>query len=180
MGFDEYFPLAEQFGVPIVITGFEPVDMLEGVLRTVRQLEAGQATVDNQYSRAVRREGNLQSKALIEEVFEVCDRKWRGIGSIPMSGYRLRPAFADFDAEKLFEVEDIFTQESAVCISGDILRGIRKPLDCPAFGRECTPQNPLGATMVSSEGACAAYYAYGRHLAGKQSESDLVQIGAGK
>jgi len=177
MGFDEYPPLAERFHVPIVITGFEPLDMLEGVFRVVRQLEAGTATVENQYGRAVRREGNPQSKALIEEVFEVCDRKWRGVGNIPMSGYRLSPEYRDFDAERLFEVRDIFTEESSVCISGEILRGMRKPPDCPAFGKTCTPQNPLGATMVSSEGACAAYHAYGRHLASKQSRPELVQIG---
>jgi len=177
MGFDEYPPLTERFHVPIVITGFEPVDMLEGVFRVVRQLEAGTATVENQYGRAVRREGNPQSRALIEEVFEVCDRKWRGVGNIPMSGYRLRPEYRDFDAEYLFEVHDIFTEESSICISGEILRGMRKPPDCPAFGKTCTPQNPLGATMVSSEGACAAYHAYGRHLASKQSRPELVQIG---
>jgi hydrogenase expression/formation protein HypD len=180
MGFEEYPPLAEQFHVPIVITGFEPVDMLEGVLRVVRQLEAGEAKVENQYGRAVRPEGNLRSRALIEEVFEVCDRKWRGVGNIPMSGYRLRPEFSEFDAEKLFEVENIFTQESSVCISGEILRGMRKPPDCPAFGKACTPQNPLGATMVSSEGACAAYYAYGRHLESKKNPAGPVQIGAGR
>jgi hydrogenase expression/formation protein HypD len=176
MGYEEYPPLVEEFGVPIVITGFEPVDMLEGVLRVLRQLEVGEASVENQYGRAVRREGNPQSRALIEEVFEVCDRKWRGVGNIPMSGYRLRPAFHEFDAERLFQVDDIFTQESSICISGDILRGMRKPPDCPAFGKTCTPQNPLGATMVSSEGACAAYYAYGRHLESKQRPPELVQI----
>ncbi len=180
MGCQEYPPLAERFGVPIVITGFEPIDMLEGVLWVVRQLEAGTAKVENQYGRAVREEGNLQSRALIEEVFEVCDRKWRGVGSISMSGYRLSAAYRDFDAERLFEVEDIFTEESKVCISGDILRGLRKPPDCPAFGKTCTPQNPLGATMVSSEGACAAYHAYGRHLGGKNARQELVQIGMGK
>jgi hydrogenase expression/formation protein HypD len=178
MGTDEYPPLAERFHVPIVITGFEPVDMLEGVFRTVRQLEAGEATVENQYGRAVRREGNPQSIALIKSVFEVCDRKWRGVGNIPMSGYRLRPEYHDFDAERIFEVENIFTEESSVCISGEILRGMRKPTDCPAFGKTCTPQNPLGATMVSSEGACAAYYSYGRHLADKHGRPELVQIGA--
>jgi hydrogenase expression/formation protein HypD len=180
MGCDEYPPLSEKFHVPIVITGFEPVDMLEGVLRVVRQLEAGEATVENQYGRAVRPEGNPQSRALIAEVFEVCDRKWRGVGSIPMSGYRLRPAYRDFDAERLFEVADIFTEESSVCISGEILRGMKKPPDCPAFGKSCTPLNPLGATMVSSEGACAAYHAYGRHLAAKHHGPELVQIGAGR
>jgi hydrogenase expression/formation protein HypD len=164
MGYTEYEPIASRYGVPIVITGFEPIDLLEGVLRTVKQLEKGQAEVENQYGRAVRREGNLQSRRLIDEVFEVCDRKWRGIGSIPMSGYRLRKEFRDHDAERLFDVVRLETQESTVCISGDILRGLKKPHHCPAFGKECTPQNPLGATMVSAEGACAAYHAYGRHL----------------
>jgi hydrogenase expression/formation protein HypD len=164
MGCSEYGPIAGQFKVPIVITGFEPVDMLEGVLMTVRQLEAGQARVENQYARAVRPEGNASSKKLLEDVFEICDRKWRGVGLIPQSGYRLRPDYADFDAEKIFHVDAINTEESTVCISGEILRGLKKPHDCPAFGKTCTPQNPLGATMVSSEGACAAYYAYGRHL----------------
>jgi hydrogenase expression/formation protein HypD len=184
VGFEEYEPLAKKFNVPIVITGFEPVDMLDGVLRTVKQLESGQATVENQYSRTVKREGNLQSRKLIDEVFEVCDRKWRGVGMIPMSGYRLRPAFADFDAELRFSVESIQTEESSICISGEILRGLKKPHDCPAFGVQCTPENPLGATMVSSEGACAAYFNYGR-VAAKSAKagaakSDLVQIGAGR
>jgi len=165
MGCAEYEPIAKRYNVPIVITGFEPVDMLEGVLMTVRQLEAGQATVENQYARAVRPEGNPQAKKLIEEVFEICDRKWRGIGTIPRSGYRLRYEYRDHDAERLFEVDDIETQESSVCISGEILKGMKKPHECPAFGVACTPQTPLGATMVSAEGACAAYFAYGRHLA---------------
>jgi hydrogenase expression/formation protein HypD len=164
MGCGEYEPLARRYRVPIVITGFEPLDMLEGVLRAVRQLEAGRAEVENQYARAVRPEGNPQAKKLIEDVFEVCDRKWRGVGAIPASGYRLRPEYRDHDAERLFEVGGIETQESSVCISGQILRGLKKPHECPAFGKECTPRTPLGATMVSSEGACAAYFAYGRHL----------------
>jgi hydrogenase expression/formation protein HypD len=164
MGTDEYEPLVRRHRVPIVVTGFEPLDLLEGVLRTVRQLEAGRAEVENQYGRAVRREGNPQSKQLIDEVFEVCDRKWRGVGLIPGSGYRLRDEYRDHDAERRFEVDTIETQESSVCISGEILKGLKKPHDCPAFGKQCTPQAPLGATMVSSEGACAAYYSYGRHL----------------
>ena len=186
MGYDEYPPLARRYGVPIVITGFEPVDMLEGVLMAVRQLEEGRAEVENPYSRVVRREGNARSLELIAEVFEVCDRKWRGVGLIPMSGYRLRDAYRDHDAERLFDVAGIETEESSVCISGQVLRGLKKPHECPAFGGECTPQNPLGATMVSSEGACAAYYAYGRHLESKQATKSrngrapqLVQIGAG-
>jgi len=164
MGYGEYEPIARRFGVPIVITGFEPLDLLEGLLRTLRQLEEGRAEVENQYGRAVRPEGNPASRSLIESVFEICDRKWRGIGLIPASGYRLRPEFHDHDAERRFSVADIHTAESSVCISGEILKGLKKPHDCPAFGRACTPQNPLGATMVSSEGACAAYFAYGRHL----------------
>jgi hydrogenase expression/formation protein HypD len=178
MGYEEYEPIARRYHVPIVITGFEPVDMLEGVLRTVRQLEAGEAQVENQYSRCVRRDGNAQSKKLMEEVFEICDRKWRGVGIISKSGYKLRYEYRAHDAERLFEVDDIETLESSVCISGQILRGLKKPCDCPAFGKECTPQNPLGATMVSAEGACAAYHAYGRHLeATRKPAEQLVTIG---
>jgi hydrogenase expression/formation protein HypD len=162
MGITEYEPIVRRYRVPIVVTGFEPIDMLEGVLRTVRQLEAGKAEIENQYARAVRREGNPQSKKLIDDVFEVCDRKWRGVGLIPKSGYKLRNEYRDHDAERLFEVDAIRTQESAVCISGQVLRGLKKPHQCPAFAKECTPQTPLGATMVSAEGACAAYYHYGR------------------
>ena len=171
MGTAEYGPIAGRFGVPIVITGFEPLDLLEGILRTLQQLEDGRAEVENPYARAVRAEGNPASRRLIEDVFEVCDRKWRGVGMIPGSGFRLHPEYRDHDAERLFEVADIETQESSVCISGQILKGRKKPHDCPAFGRDCTPQTPLGATMVSSEGACAAYHAYGRHL-------ELIQVGA--
>jgi hydrogenase expression/formation protein HypD len=164
MGCAEYGPIAERYRVPIVITGFEPLDLLDGVLRAVRQLEEGRAEVENAYARVVRPEGNPASKRLIEDVFEVCDRKWRGIGTIPQSGYRLRHDYRTHDAEGRFEVDDIETRESPLCISGEILKGRKKPHDCPAFGSLCTPRNPLGATMVSSEGACAAYYAYGRHL----------------
>ena len=165
MGCGEYEPIAARYRVPIVITGFEPLDLLEGVLRVVRQLEADRAEVENQYARAVRPEGNPASRRLIEDVFEVCERKWRGVGAIPGSGLRLRDEYRDHDAERLFAVADLQTAESAVCISGLILRGLKKPHECPAFGKECTPQTPLGATMVSAEGACAAYHAYGRHLA---------------
>ena len=187
MGESEYLPLAQRFRVPIVITGFEPLDLLEGILRTVQQLEAGRAEVENQYGRAVRPEGNPESQRLIEQVFEICDRKWRGIGAIPQSGYRLRADYRNFDAEERFQVEHLHTHESKVCISGQILRGLRKPHECPAFGKECAPQSPLGATMVSSEGACAAYYAYGRHLEtvgtsrlihGANSELLMPQLGA--
>jgi hydrogenase expression/formation protein HypD len=145
-----------------VVTGFEPVDILEGTLMALQQLEGGTALVQNQYPRVVKREGNPAAIALVNEVFELCDRKWRGIGPIPASGYRLRQEFQAHDAERVFEVEQIGAGESPVCISGKILQGVRKPFQCPAFGKECTPDHPLGATMVSAEGACAAYYRYGR------------------
>ena len=164
VGYQEYEPLARSYNVPVVITGFEPVDMLEGLYQAIRQLEEGRAEVENAYGRAVRRAGNAASRTLIDEIFEVCDRKWRGVGEIPRSGLRLRPAYAAFDAERRFDVAAIETHESNICISGDILRGVRKPKDCPAFATACTPSSPLGATMVSAEGACAAYFAYGRHL----------------
>jgi hydrogenase expression/formation protein HypD len=162
MGYEEYEPLADRFGIPIVITGFEPLDLLEGVYRCVRMLEEGRHGVENQYARAVQRAGNTAALRLIRDVFEVTDRKWRGIGTIPRSGFRLSPAYAEFDAEQRFEVEGLRVAESSVCISGLILQGLKKPHECPAFGKTCTPENPLGATMVSSEGACAAYYHYGR------------------
>jgi hydrogenase expression/formation protein HypD len=164
MGYREYEPLAARFHVPIVITGFEPIDLLQGTLMTVRQLEEGRAEVENQYPRVVKREGNLVAQKLVNNVFEVCDRKWRGVGSIPKSGYKLRWEFRDHDAERIFDIKDIDTPEPANCISGLVLRGVKKPHHCPAFGKECTPDHPLGATMVSAEGACAAYYAYGRYL----------------
>jgi hydrogenase expression/formation protein HypD len=164
MGYREYEPIADRFRVPIVITGFEPLDILEGVLMTVRQLELGKCEVENQYPRVVKRDGNLAAQDLVNKVFEIGDRKWRGVGSIPKSGYKLRYEFRDHDAERVFEVEGIDTREPDICISGLVLRGIKKPHDCPAFGKQCTPEHPLGATMVSAEGACAAYYAYGRHL----------------
>jgi hydrogenase expression/formation protein HypD len=176
MGTAEYEPIVRRYRVPIVITGFEPVDMLEGILGVVRQLESGRAEVENPYARAVRPQGNLASRRLVDEVFEVCDRKWRGVGRIPKSGYRLRFEFRDHDAERRFEVEDIATNEPAQCISGQVLRGLKKPRDCPAFGKACTPETPLGATMVSAEGACAAYYAYGRHLGGRAART-LVPLG---
>ena len=164
MGYREYEPLAERFRVPIVITGFEPVDILQGALMALRQLEAGTHTVENQYPRVVSRDGNRVAQDLVNNVFEVCDRKWRGVGSIPKSGYKLRYEFRDHDAERIFDVKEIDTQEPANCISGLVLRGVKKPHDCACFGKQCTPETPLGATMVSAEGACAAYYAYGRHL----------------
>jgi hydrogenase expression/formation protein HypD len=163
MGYREYEPIAAHYRVPIVITGFEPIDILDGVLHTVRLLEAGEARVENQYSRVVSRMGNAAARRLIWSVFDVCDRKWRGVGAIPKSGLRLRYEFRDYDAEHRFDVGAMETLEPAVCMSGQILRGLKKPHDCPAFGSACTPERPLGATMVSAEGACAAYYAYGRH-----------------
>lgn len=163
MGYREYEALARHYKVPVVITGFEPVDLLDGVLKTVTQLERGEVLVENQYSRVVERAGNGAAQRLIWSAFEVCDRKWRGIGTIPKSGLRLRYELHEHDAEKRFDVGDLETLEPAQCISGQILRGLKKPHDCPAFGHRCTPASPLGATMVSAEGACAAYYAYGRH-----------------
>src|SRR6185436_5489800 len=162
MGTREYESLCARYRVPIVITGFEPIDLLEGILMSVRQLEEGRAAVENQYARAVADEGNVPARDLIFEVFEVGDRKWRGVGSIPKSCYRIRHEYRRHDAERRFEVEEIATEESALCVSGLVLRGLKKPCDCPAFGKECTPEHPLGATMVSAEGACAAYYQYGR------------------
>lgn len=179
MGYHEYEPICKRFRVPIVITGFEPLDLLEGALMTLRQLEEGRAEVENQYPRIVRPEGNRKAQDLVNQVFEVCDRSWRGVGAIPKSGYKLRWEFRDHDAGRIFQVDEIDTKEPEACISGEILRGIKKPHQCPAFGKECTPEHPLGATMVSAEGACAAYYAYGRHLqaagrGSKERESDLV------
>jgi hydrogenase expression/formation protein HypD len=163
MGFWEYEPLAKKYKIPIVVTGFEPVDILHGILDCVHELEAGRFGVANAYARSVSRDGNQPAQAVIEKVFEMTDRAWRGIGVIPMSGYRLRKEYAFYDAEKRFpEIQTIETHESPLCISGLVLQGRKKPLECPAFGKECTPQTPLGATMVSSEGACAAYYRYGR------------------
>jgi len=164
MGWTEYEPLAERYRVPMIVTGFEPLDLLEGILMAVRQLEQGRATVENQYARAVNREGNPEARRMIGRVFEVCDRAWRGIGVIPQSGYRLREEFHEYDAERVFQVESVHAEEPAICISGQVLQGYAKPHECPAFGSACTPQTPLGATMVSAEGACAAYYNYGRHL----------------
>lgn len=162
MGFEEYFPLAEKYHVPIVVTGFEPLDILQGVLMTVQQLESGRAEVENQYSRAVRREGNQPARELIRKVFRVIPRKWRGIGEIPQSGLGLSEAYAGFAAEKRFGLESHRVDEPAECIAGLVLQGLKKPHECPAFGTRCTPEHPFGATMVSSEGACAAYYRYRR------------------
>jgi hydrogenase expression/formation protein HypD len=160
MGTHEYEAICARYGTPIVVTGFEPVDLLEGALRAVQQLERGQAQVENQYARVVRRDGNEASRALLREVFEPCDRIWRGIGVLPASGLRLAPAYRSYDAEHRFEVQTIAPVEPSSCISGQVLRGLKKPPECPAFGTTCTPRTPLGATMVSSEGACAAYFQY--------------------
>jgi hydrogenase expression/formation protein HypD len=162
MGTEEYPPLCDKYGVPIVVTGFEPLDILEGIRRTVLQLESGRHELENAYPRAVQTEGNAAAKAMLLDVFEVTDRAWRGIGMIPSSGWRLSYAYRDYDAEHRFSVTDIHTEESQVCRSGEVLQGLIKPHQCEAFGTVCTPRNPLGATMVSSEGACAAYYLYRR------------------
>ncbi|BBB48697.1 hydrogenase formation protein HypD [Pelolinea submarina] len=162
MGYEDYKPIAQQYGVPMAVTGFEPLDLTLGILDTVRMLEKGEVKIVNSYSRAVTREGNRIAQQIIADVFEPCDRQWRGIGLIPMSGWKLKSDYVDYDAELKFQVQDIQTKESEVCISGQILQGLKKPNQCPAFGTLCTPQNPLGATMVSSEGACSAYYRYAR------------------
>jgi hydrogenase expression/formation protein HypD len=162
MGWTEYEPIAERYGVPIVVTGFEPLDLLEGILMAVRQLETGRAEVENQYARAVRRDGNTEARDAIARVFRVTDRVWRGIGTIPVSGLRLADEYASFDAERRFAVEDITATENPSCISGRILTGNALPVDCPAYGTACTPRTPLGAPMVSSEGTCAAFYSAGR------------------
>jgi hydrogenase expression/formation protein HypD len=162
MGYGEYLPIADRYRVPIVVTGFEPVDILQGIAMTVRQLEAGRAEVQNQYARSVRREGNVLAQDVMMEIFEPTDRRWRGIGEIPMSGFRINRAYSDYDAEARFELAAIQAQESPLCIAGLVLQGLKKPQDCPAFGAACTPEFPLGAPMVSSEGACAAYYHFGR------------------
>lgn len=164
VGYEEYFPLAAKYNVPFVVTGFEPLDILQGIYMTVRQLESGRAEVENQYARCVRREGNLPAQKIVADVFEIVPRKWRGIGEIDHSGLGLRPAYADFDAERRFGLTGYTADESSECISGQILQGRCKPHECPAFGTRCTPEHPLGATMVSSEGACAAYYRYRLHV----------------
>jgi len=165
MGYWEYPPLAAKYRVPIVVTGFEPLDILQGVLMVVQQLESGRAEVENQYTRAVRREGNQSAQEIIRKVFKVVPRKWRGVGEIPQSGLGLNDTYAAFDAEKKFGLADHHVDEPAECLSGLVLQGQIKPHECPAFGTRCTPEHPLGATMVSSEGACAAYYRYRRQPA---------------
>ena len=158
MGTEEYYPLSEKYNIPIVITGFEPLDLVQGIYMAICQLEEGVHKVENQYARVVKDEGNLAAKKVIQQVFEVGNREWRGIGEIPNSGYRIKKEYEVFDAETKFNIENIKVPESSECIAGEILRGIKKPKECPAFGKICNPSNPLGAPMVSSEGACAAYY----------------------
>jgi len=173
MGYWEYPPLADRFEIPIVVTGFEPLDLLDGIRRAVMQLEKGQHHVENAYERIVTYAGNLQAQQLLAEVFEVTDRAWRGIGVIPNSGWRLNAKYRSFDAEERFQIAGIHSEESPLCKAGDVLRGAIKPAECPAFGKECTPRHPLGATMVSSEGACAAYFNYGRFI----SAAELAGVG---
>ena len=167
MGYRQYEALSREFHVPMVVGGFEPLDLLEAIHMLVMQLEAGRAEVENQYVRSVSYEGNLPAQRILEEVFEVSDRKWRGVGLIPQSGFRLRPEFAAYDAEKVFEFTGTPAEEPAECVSAQVLQGLKKPIECPAFARACTPENPLGAPMVSPEGACAAYYHYRRHAVGR-------------
>ena len=162
MGYWEYPEIATQYGIPMALTGFEPLDIVQGILANVQQLEAGRVDIENSYPRAVTFEGNKPAQKMIAKIFRECDRKWRGIGEIPMSGWELRPEFDAFNAEKRFDVSAITTEESPLCIAGQVLQGLKKPHDCSAFGKECIPEHPLGATMVSTEGACAAYYKYGR------------------
>jgi len=164
MGYWEYPPIAEQYGVPMAVTGFEPLDIVQGIYKTIQLLESNDVEVINAYPRSVNFEGNKPAQGVIKEIFTECDRKWRGIGNIPNSGWKLRQEYTEFDAENRFDVHQITPEESPLCISGLILQGLKKPFDCTAFGTQCTPEHPLGATMVSSEGACAAYYKYGRKL----------------
>jgi hydrogenase expression/formation protein HypD len=162
VGYEEYEPLAAKYRVPIVVTGFEPLDLMEGVYMVIKQLEEGRTEIENQYSRSVRRDGNRAAQKIVSEVFEVSDRQWRGIGEIPASGLRLREPYRHFDANERFSLTETRAEESTECISGLVMQGVRKPYECPAFGVRCTPEMPLGAPMVSSEGACAAYYLYGK------------------
>ena len=162
MGYKEYDPIAQQYGVPMAVTGFEPLDLVHGILTVVKMLEKGRVAVENAYARAVTRDGNPSAQAIIHKVYQPVDQNWRGIGTIPMSGWGLNDDYAEFDASKRFHVEHIQTKKSPLCIAGQILQGIKKPFECSAFANQCTPQNPLGAPMVSAEGACAAYYRYSR------------------
>jgi len=171
VGYREYDDLAREFSIPIVVGGFEPVDLLEAIHMLAHQLELGTACVQNQYARSVSYQGNLPAQQILQEVFEVTDQKWRGIGEIAQSGMRFRPEYADYDANRLFDLDLISADEPAECISALVLQGQRKPIECPAFAKRCTPETPLGAPMVSSEGACAAYYRYRRHAVAASQES---------
>ncbi len=171
MGFEEYEPIARKYRVPIVVTGFEPLDLLQGIYMCVKQLEEGRFDVENQYTRSVRRQGNREAQRLIREVFEVVPRKWRGLGKLPQSGLGLREPFKGYDAERKFGLLDYEAEEATECIAGQVLQGVKKPHECPAFGTRCTPERPLGAPMVSSEGACAAYYRYRRLRPGASAPS---------
>ncbi len=162
MGYEEYFPVAEKYKTPIVVTGFEPVDILKGILSCIKQLENGKYNVENEYKRYVKKEGNIPAKQTMFEVFEISDRTWRGIGEIPKSGFKIKAKYKEFNADKIFDLKEIKKEEATVCIAGEIMQGIKKPFECPAFGKECKPENPLGSPMVSSEGACAAYYRYNK------------------
>jgi len=168
MGYTEYEPIAREYHVPVVVTGFEPLDILQGIVMCVRQLEEGRAEVENAYSRAVQKSGNIPAQALVRQVFKVVPRKWRGIGAIPRSGLGLSEEYEEFDAERRFGLCGEGVEEPSECISGLVLQGVKKPHDCPAFGTLCTPERPLGAPMVSSEGACAAYYRYKRQEIGSE------------
>jgi hydrogenase expression/formation protein HypD len=160
MGIDEYFPIAEKYHVPIVVTGFEPVDLLQGIYMAVKQLEAAEAKVENQYARVVQREGNALAREAIDKVFDVSDRDWRGIGTIPQSGWEVSNRYQSYNARRKFNLQSIEQKENKNCIAGEIMKGKKKPFDCPLFGKACNPEHPQGAPMVSSEGACAAYYHY--------------------
>jgi hydrogenase expression/formation protein HypD len=173
MGYEEYEPIAKKYKVPIVVTGFEPLDLLQGIYMCVSQLEEGRYEVENQYARAVRKEGNVPAQQLVAKVFRVVHRKWRGIGEIAQSGLGLAPDFAEFDAEARFGVSGYTAEEDSECISGLVMQGAKKPEDCTAYGKRCTPDHPLGAPMVSSEGACAAYYRYRR-----LRSDELVNVGS--
>ena len=176
MGWEEYEPIADRYEVPIVVTGFEPVDILEGIWMAVKQLEEGRTEVENQYARSVRRDGNRQARDIVKQVFQLVDRPWRGIGEIPMSGLGLRDEFAAWDAERKFDLKGITATEPTECRAGDVLRGRIKPIECSAFGTTCTPENPLGAPMVSSEGACAAYWAYARYRTADDEDSSVQRV----
>lgn len=169
MGTEEYFPLVEKFKLPVVITGFEPVDLLQGILMLITQLEKGEYKLENQYARVVREAGNIEAKKVIHTVFEVSDREWRGIGNIPLSGYEVNESFSLFDANKKFRISVSREEKNNECIAGEILRGLKKPVQCPQFGKKCNPLNPLGAPMVSSEGACAAYY----HFSNREALTEI-------